>query len=58
MCASSNVILSVCPSVIPLSVTFADENIALEVDPVAVVELEHGEEPGLSGPGGSIIPGK
>ena len=31
------------------SLTFADDDVALEVDPVALRELEHGVELGLGG---------
>ena len=38
--------------------TFTDDYIALEVDPVAVWELEHGEQLGLCWAGRSVVPGQ
>ena len=38
-------------------VTFADDNITLEVDPVAVRELEHGEQASLCCPSHPVVAG-
>ena len=38
--------------------TFANNNVALEVNPVAVRELEHGEEPRLRCSRHPVVPGE
>lgn len=38
-----------------IDLTFTDDNVALEVDSVALWKLEHGEELGLGGAGETVV---